>query len=268
MPNVTVISSGNFDDGYNATAPTTYNETNALLGRNSATSLFDNQTSTLSIAAHGRIFGRAYNYRPFMAFDLSGNDDDGGSLSGNTVSAATLQIVTLADLTGFVNYTAETGDQIYVVKATASSTFNAASNYNDIDGWVSSGTYNGNVTQYGNANQAAGATITVTLNSTAISDINSAIGSGGNFKIALLTEDEFLSRTGTNNLGGMPGSSNLMYGIRFNTGEATDAANRPKLSLTYGAASGYSKDVIGVDSGDIVKVNGVATADIQKIIGV
>ena len=29
MPNVTVISSGNFDDGYNATFVNTYNETYA-----------------------------------------------------------------------------------------------------------------------------------------------------------------------------------------------------------------------------------------------
>jgi len=41
------------------------------------------------------------------------------------------------------------------------------------------------------------------------------------------------------------------------------------LEVTYTAAAvGYTNDVIGVDSGDISKINGIATADIEKVNGV
>ena len=41
------------------------------------------------------------------------------------------------------------------------------------------------------------------------------------------------------------------------------------LEVTYTeAAVGYGNDVIGVDSGDISKINGIATADISKVNGV
>ena len=41
------------------------------------------------------------------------------------------------------------------------------------------------------------------------------------------------------------------------------------LEVTYTAAAvGYGNDVIGVDSGDISKINGIATANISKVNGV
>ena len=46
-----------------------------------------------------------------------------------------------------------------------------------------------------------------------------------------------------------------------------DATNKIKLELTY-TLPGYGHDIIGVDSANIVSVNGVATADIVSFIGV
>ena len=41
------------------------------------------------------------------------------------------------------------------------------------------------------------------------------------------------------------------------------------LEVTYTeAAAGYGNDVIGIDSGDISKINGIATADISKVNGI
>ena len=40
------------------------------------------------------------------------------------------------------------------------------------------------------------------------------------------------------------------------------------LEVTYTEAAGYGNDVIGVDSGDISKINGIATANISKVNGV
>jgi len=56
-----------------------------------------------------------------------------------------------------------------------------------------------------------------------------------------------------------------------------DRANRfyyYKVSYIYAevdyvvAAAGYGNDVIGIDSGDISKINGIATADISKVNGI
>ena len=266
MPDLTATSTG-FDDGYTARFESGYNETTALAARNSTVGSFDNQSITVMISAHGVIFGRAYNYRSYVAFDMSGNDNDGASLSGNTVTSANLVLRSFSNLSGFVTYTAQTSEKFYAVKSNASTNFDGTGNYNDIDGWVSSGTYDGNVTDYGNASQAANAAVSFTLNSTAITDINSAISSGGIVKMAILTEDDFLSTTGGSGLGTM--SSQNLEGARWHTTETSTSTNRPKLELTYGtAASGYSHDVMGVASGNISTVKGVATADIAEVIGV
>ena len=265
MPDVTALSSG-FDDGYIAKLVTTYNETNAVSARNSTSGTFDNQTTVVLVVAHGNIFNRAYNWRSFIAFDMSGNDDAGSSISGNTVTSANLVMQTFANITGFVNYTAETDEKIILVKATASTNFDGTAKYNDIDGWVSSGTYDGNVTKYGEATQVAGGTMSFTLNSAAITDINSAISSGDTVKMGLLTEDDFLERTGTGDALGEAPAGNNQLGLRFKSTEDSTASNRPKLELTYGAAAaGFGHATIGVASANIGKVNGVATANIGKV---
>ena len=241
MPDVTALSSG-FDDGYIIRFVSPYNVTNALSSRNSTAGSFDNQTNTVLVVAHGNIFSRAYNSRSFIAFDMSGNDDDGASISGNTVTSANLVLQAFANLSGFVSYTAETDEKIILVKATASTNFDGTAKYNDLDGWVSSGTYDGNVTKYGEATQAPGGAMSFTLNSTAITDINSAISSGGTVKIGMLTEDDFLERTGTGDALGEAPAGNNQLGLRFKSTEDSTASNRPKLELTYGAAAAAATD--------------------------
>jgi len=266
MPDVTALSSG-FNDGYFYKSVSTYNETNAVSARNFTTATVDNQTSTVMVAAHGRIFSNAFNWRSFIAFDMSGNDDDGSSISGNTVSSANVVMQANANTTGFIAYTAETDEKIILVKATATTNFDGLDKYNDIDGWVSSGTYDGNVTKYGDATQAPGGAMSFTLNSTAITDINSAISSGGTVKIGILTEDDYLERTGTGDALGEAPTGNVQLGIRFKSTQDSTASNRPKLELTYGT-SGFGNATIGVASANIGKIIGVATADIGKVIGV
>ena len=236
MPDVTALSSG-FNDGYHYRLESGYNETSALAARNATAASADNQTGTILLAAHGQIFSNTYNWRSWVAFDMSGNDDGGSSISGNNVTSANLVLQAYANLVGFVNYTAETDEKIILVKATASTNFDGLDKYNDIDGWVSSGTYDGNVTKYGEATQiSGGGAMSFTLNSTAITDINSAISSGGTVKMGSLTEDDYLSRTGTGDALGEAPSGNKQLGMRFKSVNDTTSTNRPKLELTYGAA--------------------------------
>ena len=61
--------------------------------------------------------------------------------------------------------------------------------------------------------------------------------------------------------------------VKFN--KNGDAANRQALLIsyiyavvTYVAPAGYGNDVIGIDSGDISTINGIATANISKVNGV
>ena len=107
MPDVTALSSG-FNDGYHYRLESGYNETSALAARNATAASADNQTGTILLAAHGQIFSNTYNWRSWVAFDMSGNDDGGSSISGNNVTSANLVLQAYANLVGFVNYTAET----------------------------------------------------------------------------------------------------------------------------------------------------------------
>ena len=263
MPELFPRLSGNSDDGYSANRVVTYNETNALISRNSTTDQFRSVTAQTLLTSHGQIFGQAYTYRSFLNFDMSGNDNAGDSLSGNTVSSADLILQSLVNVSGFISTTANTDEKIYVVKST-STNHNTSATFNDLEGWVSSGTYSGEVTEYGNINQAADSTLTINLNATAISDINKAITESTDFKMALLTEDDFLSATGGDGLGTI--SSNNLEGLRYHSMETATSSYRPKLSLTY--QTGYSHNVAGVGSSNISSINGIATADISKVNGV
>ena len=88
---------------------------------------------------------------------------------------------------GFLTYTAT---PLYVCAVdTGESTFLTSGIWNDLDGWVSSGSYDGNVPNYGTMAKSgtSAETVTLTLNSDGLSAINSAVGSG-RFQIALLTK--------------------------------------------------------------------------------
>ena len=128
-----------------------------------------------------------------------------------------------------------------------------------LSGWSSS-----DVTAYSSNYTAAsgGSFSTVTLNSTALTDLNSAAGTSTPFKIAVINYDfDYLD------VDPQPSSGLQRTGCFF--ADSSNSARRPSITLTIGTAStGYGSNVIGVASSDIAKVNGVATGDIGKVIGV
>jgi len=184
--------------------------------------------------------------RSFFPFDLSGNDSAGDSLSGNTVASAELKVYS-DNLGG----TGTLQKRIYAVAATA-----LADSTDDYGNVFSSGTTLG--TLYGSSDLTTSLGYhTWTLNSDAITAINSAISAGSTLTIGLM---------GYYDYAGVDPSSNIVkiavYYSEFAGGGGTGAD--PKLELTY-AAAGYGHDVVGVASANIGKVNGVATANIGKI---
>ena len=257
MPNVAGISSGDWDDASYAIL-----NADTSTARDSTTAPVTTHLSTATVG-HGKIFSSKGIYRYAVAFDLGGNDTTGANISG-TVASANLVITTAANLTGFSKTTANTSNTVYLVKMSGyGSEISDQGTFNDMDGWVSSGSYDGNVTLYedGNVTEAASSTLTFTLNSTAITDINSAISSGSTLPMMLVSEDDFLYVTATGGLGTPEGPSGFFTGegIRVNTTEATSGT--PYLSLTY-AASSYGHDVSGVSNASIKKVNGIARSPV------
>ena len=91
---------------------------------------------------------------------------------------------------------------------------------------------------------------TIAMNSTAISDAQS----NGELKIAIIQY--------TNDYNGVDASSDVDYSYRVNFSTSED----PYLSFDH--VAGYGNDVIGVSSGNIAAVKGVATANIANVIGV
>ena len=272
MPSKTADTSGAFDDvmyiGFGAASLADP----ASTARNATTAWIETQAGTVGGAYHGKSFNNIYNYRVALSFDLSGNDNDGATISGNTVQSATITFVSTANLTGFSTITHQTDEYVHLCKMSSVSTFDTTANINALDGWVSDGSYDGQVTEYADEiSQAASSTLTFTLNSTAITDINSLIGSGGRLNVMMLSSDDFTDNVGTDGLGDPEGVSAFFTGEgqRLYMTEDATAGNHPKLNLTYAAAaSGYGHDVMGVASANIGKINGVATADIGKVIGV
>ena len=184
--------------------------------------------------------------RSFFPFDLSGNDSDGDSLSGNTVSSAELKI--FSDNLGDTGTNSST---VYAVAATA-----LADSTDDYGNVFSSGTTLGTLFSSADLTTTLGYH-TWTLNSDAITAINSAISAGSTLTIGLM---------GYYDYNGIDPTSNIVkiavYYSEFGGGGGTGAD--PKLELTY-TSTGYGHDVVGVASANIGKVNGVATANIGKI---
>ena len=120
-----------------------------------------------------------------------------------------------------------------------------------LSGWSSS-----DVTAYSSATTVAshGNSTNYTLNSSAITQLNSLRGTSNLFKIALLNHDfDYLDVVPT---------STQLTGISF--AEESNSARRPTLSLTLGTAA-FGHDVITVPSGNIGKINTVVTANVGKV---
>ena len=188
-------------------------------------------------AAHtlGRFGGTlARVYRYFFRFDTSG--------IGVTPANATLKIRGLSGNSG----------DIIAVKSTQGDS-PGTGDFDAISGWTSGANNAGNVTIYsvGDGSGETGEITTwsntgfndIALNSTALSDMASL----SNFKLCLINYDYDLKNVD-------PYSGTNYNGLYLS--EWSDSAFHPYLEYTAGA-SGYGQDVIGVATGDIEKVIGV-----------
>lgn len=173
------------------------------------------------------------NVRTFFFFDLSS--------VGGTITAATLKVY---------NDGGAISDDIECVEATAwggsgSSSTLATTDYDEVALLGSGDSYSSLLTWAGSAYN------TFTLNSTAISDMNT----NGYLNCALLTQD--LDYRGiAPSLG-----TNVGFQIRFN-----DSSNPVYLDITYTPA--YGNTVNGVSASNIANVNAVAKANIANVNGV
>ena len=228
MPNLTVSNT----DGYIAVSPT-QSSTTLADARNATTATGINTNLNFLYCVHSGFFSRYYIFRPFFFFDFSGNDDDGTSLSGQTVSAAALEFTTTANISGVISWTVETDKKVMVCKTDGVGSSVDTGDWNRLDNWPSSGSYEGVITKYGEVNQAANASLSITLSAQAITDINAAISGGSIFSMCILTEDDWTLSSD------LCSSSNALEGIRILSGNST---TKPKLNLTYGAAPAAATD--------------------------
>lgn len=178
--------------------------------------------------------------RLFHAFDTS------GITSG--VTSVTLQIERAA-----------TSDcDLIVVKASKpdTSTDLVLADFDAIPGFTDDASMSGNVTEYSSeiVEGTIGTTRTdVTLNSTAISDVQSL----DTFAIAIIEHTHDYSNVTPTDASGFV----FLEGV---TGPP--ASEQPRLVVV--TSDGYTHNVMGVAAANIAKVDGVATANIAKINGV
>ena len=264
-------SSGDYDDGYIfentlTSIPDTRNAT-------SGTAIIQNNAGAPAYAqgiacGHGKIgFGdKIAIWRTVLSFDVSGESEN--------VLSVNLKITSKSDNPSGV-VTSIWNDETYVCKVTPVGSAWAATDFNSLDGWVDQeSSWAGVATQYATAfTNTASTTHTIALNATAISHLNSFIGTSDRFHLMLLHSDDFEYIVGEDALGDPEATSIILTaldgGFFWDASAATTPTLRPQLDITYGDPPiGYSHDVAGVGSSNISTINGVATANISKIIGV
>jgi len=221
------------------TAPTTNEQSTTIFGPRAESASF-----------RGGIY---FISRAFFDFDLSGVDLSGG----NSITAASFSIMTDTN-GGHDNIVVKSGHDPSTTSDSWFSTWLTGQGIT-LSGWSSS-----DVTAYSSNYTAASSGVfsVVTLNSNALSDLNTNAGTSTPFKIAVINYDfDYLD------VDPQPSSGLQRTGCFF--ADSSNSARRPSITLTIGTAStGYGSNVIGVASSDIAKVNGVATGDIGKVIGV
>tara|TARA_R110002074_G_scaffold259398_1_gene431854 strand:+ start:239 stop:946 length:708 start_codon:yes stop_codon:yes gene_type:complete len=192
-------------------------------------------------AKHGaaRGGGSVYSvHRAFFEFDTSG--------ISATPSDSTLKI------RGFIATSAD----FFVVKANFSDGALAAADFDAIVGWSAGSDNDGNVTKYSSeiTTWDRNGYNDITLNAAALTSMRD----DDLVKFCLIESTLDLPNN-------TPSSVTKATGMYFQdyTGTSLD----PILNYTAGAA-GYGNAVIGVAAANIGSINGVATANIEKVIGV
>ena len=167
--------------------------------------------------------------------------------------------VASAELKIYADNLGDTGTNSSTVYAVAATTLaDSTADYGNV---FSSGTTLG--TLYGSTTINFGGTPvyhTITLNSDAISDINTAAAASNTLTIGLMGYYDYNNTDPSTNA-----QKIAIYYSEFGGGGGTGAD--PKLELTF-ASAGYSHNVLGVASANIASVNGVATANIESVNGV
>ena len=230
--------SGIYDDSYHGSR-----NANVTTARNSTTSTFDNQGGgsgflavnyILSGHAQWASFGGGTTnqvYRSFLSFPLGLGD-----WGGETINSVSLRLHQLTDLsTFFQNWSAE--GSFYVVKGTGAAAYTANTAWNDLDGWVSSGTYEGNVTKFADAvSCSSNTTYNIDLNSDAVAAVqtmanNMALGPTlDHLHIALIHDSDWTDS-------GYPDTSaglGTFEGAYIANMEHSTSSLRPLLTVTYG----------------------------------
>ena len=216
----------------------------------SAGSYLAARDAAVASAGHNNAVGWYYHYlsayinmRTFHAFDTSG--------ISFAPSSATISFYGNAFGGAFSSRLVKSTAPVDLV------TGMTTASYNDIVGFSAGSSMAGNVTDYSDTvtNWVNYTWMVYTLNATALADIasqNVFSVCNANYEWDYLNVACTVPQMPHGNFAGAPAAHGL--------------DPRPKLDYVEGAA-GYSHDVLGVDSGDIGKIVGVATADTSKVCG-
>ena len=180
-------------------------------------------------------FGLVYNYRAFLAFDLS-------SLSG-TVTGVTLTLF---------RRTNATTPTLHFLASEASDAV-GTSDYQDGLVGATSYPFTSDVTSFGSQNMNAdgggdGDSVTITLNSAAVTHANSVIGSG-KFKVAIVNEFDLNNTYASSGIGSVA----AVQGAYFSSTQHSTSGLHPVLNVTT-AAQGVGK--VTLDGAKIQIVTG------------
>ena len=230
--------SGNYDDSHHGSR-----NANVTTARNSTTSTWDNQGSTSGFmptnylqAGHSQwaSFGGGTTnqvYRAFLSFPLGLGD-----WGGETINSVSLRLHQLTNTSSFFQTFSAEGS-FYVVKGTGAAAYTANTAWNDLDGWVSSGTYEGNVTKFANAvSCSSNTTYNIDLNSDAVAAVQTMADNmaGGatldHLHIALIHDSDWTDS-------GYPDTSSglgTFEGAYLANMEHSTSSLRPLLTVTYG----------------------------------
>ena len=204
----------------------TYNldTTSILQSRNEDVvgSLFSTATTMRAGGYNNQDANLFYTSRIYLNFDLSNVDPGEYGLE-----SVVLSLISSGTSTSILNG----GHKFYVVEADTGNSLTTA-DYPNLKDRPSSGTYADIVPLYADsatAVSAAGTTYEVTLNSAAISDINSAIGTSTEFDLAVISEWDY---TGDFTEGVDIENEISDQGLEFHSPNANATSFRPLLVLT------------------------------------